>query len=96
MRLTLWQVSGLAGLVVCQQCQFRMTATRVTARDKNREYLYLRSVHCPQRPKCRAIPYQELLQQTIERICQDLTPRGCKDECFEWGGGERFASNRNC
>jgi hypothetical protein len=56
----------------------------------------LRSVHCPQRPKCRAIPYQELLQQTIERICQDLTPRGCKDECFEWGGGERFASNRNC
>jgi DNA invertase Pin-like site-specific DNA recombinase len=64
---------SLAGLVVCQQCQSAMTITRVTTRGKNkREYLYLRPINCPLMPKCSAISYQEVLNATIERICQEL------------------------
>ncbi|MGK7916734.1 MAG: recombinase family protein [Prochloraceae cyanobacterium] len=63
---------SLAGLVVCQQCQSPMGVTRVTTRDKKREYLYLRPLNCGIRPKCKAIPYQEVLAKTIERVCQDL------------------------
>ncbi len=63
---------SLAGLVICQQCQSRMTITRVTARGKQQEYLYLRPMNCPLSPKCKAISYQEVLDKTIERICEDL------------------------
>ena len=62
---------SLAGLVLCQQCQSPMKISRVTARGK-KEYLYLRPISCPLTPKCRAISYQKVLQQTIERICEDL------------------------
>jgi DNA invertase Pin-like site-specific DNA recombinase len=63
---------SLAGLVFCSQCQSSMTVTRVTAHRKSQEYLYLRPTHCPQRPKCSAIAYDDLLQATIQRICEDL------------------------
>ncbi len=69
---------SLAGLVTCAQCQSSMTVTRVTtARSSRRasppsEYLYLRPTACPQRPKCRATPYQEVLEAVIQRICEDL------------------------
>ncbi|NES99829.1 MAG: recombinase family protein [Sphaerospermopsis sp. SIO1G1] len=63
---------SLAGLVFCSQCQCRMTVTRVTQRYQNYEYLYLRNPQCPQNPKCRAIAYQEILEQTIAIICRDL------------------------
>jgi DNA invertase Pin-like site-specific DNA recombinase len=65
---------SLAGLVSCQQCQSAMTVTRVTARGKSREYLYLRPMACPLSPKCQALPYQEVLEAAIARICQDLPP----------------------
>ncbi len=63
---------SLAGLVVCQQCQSHTKVTRVTTRGKKREYLYLRPISCPMHPKCSAISYQEVLERTIERICEDL------------------------
>lgn len=63
---------SLSGLVVCGQCQATMTVTRVSTYRRDREYLYLRSPHCPQKPKCKAIAYTEVLQKTIDRICQDL------------------------
>ena len=63
---------SLAGLVVCAECQSHMTVTRVTQRNQDKEYLYLRSTSCPQRPKCKAIPYQEVLEHTIETVCRDL------------------------
>jgi DNA invertase Pin-like site-specific DNA recombinase/predicted metal-binding protein len=63
---------SLSGLVVCGQCQATMTVTRVSTYRGDREYLYLRSPHCPQQPKCKAIAYNEILQKTIDRICQDL------------------------
>ncbi|NES84233.1 MAG: recombinase family protein, partial [Moorea sp. SIO2B7] len=63
---------SLAGLVICQQCQSYMTITRVTRRNKKQEYLYLRPLNCPLRPKCSVIPYQKVLEETIKRICQDL------------------------
>ncbi len=63
---------SLSGLVVCGQCQATMTVTRVTTYRGDREYLYLRSPHCPQKPKCKAIAYNEILAKTIDRICQDL------------------------
>jgi DNA invertase Pin-like site-specific DNA recombinase len=63
---------SLAGLIVCQNCQSSLTVTRVTKRNQNQEYLYLRCNHCPLSPKCSAISYQEILEATITKICQDL------------------------
>ncbi|MEC4805729.1 MAG: recombinase family protein [Jaaginema sp. PMC 1079.18] len=63
---------SLAGLVTCQKCQSAMTITRTTTKRKNQEYLYLRPISCPEKPKCKSIPYAQILEQTIERICQDL------------------------
>ncbi|CEJ43934.1 recombinase family protein [Umezakia ovalisporum] len=63
---------SLAGLVVCAQCQSHTTVTRVTQRYQDKEYLYLRPISCTQRPKCRAIPYQEVLENTVKIICRDL------------------------
>jgi DNA invertase Pin-like site-specific DNA recombinase/predicted metal-binding protein len=63
---------SLAGLVVCSECQSHLTVTSVTQRNQDKEYLYLRSISCPKKPKCRAIPYQEVLENTIETVCRDL------------------------
>lgn len=69
---------SLAGLVVCSECRSPMTVTRVSAPRRDREYLYLRPTGCTQTPKCGAIAYDAILQQTIERICEDL-PRAVAD-----------------
>lgn len=63
---------SLAGLVTCYDCQSPMTVARVTTPRKQQEYLYLRPVICPKRPKCRALAYKQVLEQTIEAICRDL------------------------
>jgi DNA invertase Pin-like site-specific DNA recombinase len=63
---------SLAGLVVCGECQSPMTVTRVTTPRKQQEYLYLRPTNCMRSSKCHAIPYEEILQETIQKICQDL------------------------
>ena len=63
---------SLAGLVVCQQCQIKMTISHVTQRNHKQEYLYLRCPNCPQQPKCKAIDYQLVLEQTIRQICCEL------------------------
>jgi predicted metal-binding protein len=63
---------SLAGLVVCGQCQSHMTVSRVTQHRQNKEYLYLRPISCHQSQKCRAIAYEEVLQQTITTVCRDL------------------------
>lgn len=49
-----------------------MIVTSVTQRHHNKKYLYLRPTECPQQPKCRAIPYQVVLEKTIDHVCQDL------------------------
>ncbi|NBD16152.1 MAG: recombinase family protein [Cyanobacteria bacterium] len=63
---------SLAGLVVCQTCQCPLRITQVTTHRKKREYLYLRPQNCPYSPQCQAIPYEQLLNRTIERVCEDL------------------------
>jgi DNA invertase Pin-like site-specific DNA recombinase len=63
---------SLAGLVVCGACQSAMKVSRVTAPRRTQEYLYLLPTACPQRPKCAALRYQDILTQTIAQICQDL------------------------
>jgi DNA invertase Pin-like site-specific DNA recombinase len=63
---------SLAGLVVCGECQSHMTVTSVTRPRKDQEYLYLRPISCPEHPKCRAIAYEKVLDNTIQRICQEL------------------------
>jgi DNA invertase Pin-like site-specific DNA recombinase len=63
---------SLAGLVVCQQCQSPMLVARVTAHRNAYEYLYLRPKHCPLKGKCRAVPYEDVLKQTIQQICERL------------------------
>jgi DNA invertase Pin-like site-specific DNA recombinase len=63
---------SLAGLVVCGECQSSMTVSRTTTPRKQQEYLYLRPTNCLRTSKCRGIPYEQVLQQTIQQICQDL------------------------
>lgn len=63
---------SLAGLVVCGECQSHMTITSVTKRRQDQEYLYLRPINCPKKPKCRAIAYEKILNCTITQICQEL------------------------
>ena len=63
---------SLAGLVICSECRSHMNVTRVTLHRQKKEYLYLRPINCSQNPKCRAISYQEVLQNTIETVCRDL------------------------
>ncbi|MBD2043763.1 recombinase family protein [Microcoleus sp. FACHB-672] len=63
---------SLSGLVICSECHSSMTVSRVTTFRKDREYLYLRPTGCPKQPKCKAIPYEQVLEQTIEGICRDL------------------------
>ena len=63
---------SLAGLVVCGECQSPMTVSKVCTPRKDTEYLYLRPSICPLRPKCRAIPYEQVLGHTIAAICHDL------------------------
>lgn len=64
---------SLSGLVVCCACQSSMKVCRVTARQ-GKEYLYLMPTACTNQPKCRSIPYEQVLERTIQRICQDLPP----------------------
>jgi DNA invertase Pin-like site-specific DNA recombinase len=64
---------SLSGLVVCGTCQSPMTISRVAPRN-GQQYLYLRPTACPNQPKCRSIPYEQILDRTIEQICQDLPP----------------------
>ncbi len=63
---------SLAGLVVCSECSSSMMVVSVTSRGKQKEYLYLRPINCPLRPKCRAIAYEQVFEQTIAAICRDL------------------------
>ncbi|EKV03036.1 site-specific recombinase, DNA invertase Pin [Leptolyngbya sp. PCC 7375] len=61
---------SLAGLVSCQQCQAKFTVSRVSAPRRAKDYTYMRVTTCPE--KCKALPYEELLTQTIQTICHDL------------------------
>jgi DNA invertase Pin-like site-specific DNA recombinase len=63
---------SLAGLVVCGECESHMNVTSVTQHRRDKAYLYLRPISCPKRPKCRAIAYEKVLEQTIQTICQEL------------------------
>ena len=63
---------SLAGLVVCGSCQCPLRITQVTMRSKKREYLYLRPHHCPHSPQCQGIPYQAVLNSSIDRVCEEL------------------------
>ncbi|MEM1367573.1 MAG: recombinase family protein [Cyanobacteria bacterium P01_H01_bin.15] len=63
---------SLAGLVVCTQCQSTFRVSRVTSRRQPQQYLYLCPSQCPHKPRCSAIAYDQVLNGTIERICQDL------------------------
>ncbi|BAU15535.1 recombinase [Leptolyngbya sp. NIES-3755] len=68
---------SLAGLVTCSECNSGMTVTRVTSRKKSKkEYLYLRPMQCPK--QCKSIAYEEILQCTIDKICEDL-PRAVSE-----------------
>lgn len=63
---------SLAGLVICGECQSHTIVTRVTQRYQTKEYLYLRPASCKRTKKCRALPYQEVLENTINAVCRDL------------------------
>jgi len=63
---------SLAGLVKCGECQSAMTIAHVTTHNRQQEYLYLRPRTCPLQPKCAGLAYDEVLQATIQQICEDL------------------------
>lgn len=65
---------SLAGLVVCGECRSPLTVARVTTHNRKQEYLYLRPRTCPRTPKCVSLPYNEVLQTTIQQICAALPP----------------------
>lgn len=63
---------SLSGLVVCGACGSSMKISRVVR--KQQEYLYLRPVACPHQPLCSSLAYQQVLEKTIQQICQALPP----------------------
>jgi DNA invertase Pin-like site-specific DNA recombinase len=63
---------SLAGLAICAECRSPMTVSKVTPYRKDKEYLYLRPINCPNQPKCSGLNYDEVLQLTIAGICRDL------------------------
>ncbi len=63
---------SLAGLIVCGECQSQMSITRVTFHRQKKEYIYLRPINCDKHKKCRAISYQKVLENTIEKVCSEL------------------------
>ncbi|WP_017296844.1 recombinase family protein [Nodosilinea nodulosa] len=67
---------SLAGLVTCQQCQqpltISKTAPKTAPRGQAKTYLYLRPSGCPNRPRCKAIPYDEALNRIVAEICRVL------------------------
>jgi len=77
---------SLAGLVVCSTCNQALTVCPVTARSRQRSklaaesdpkqaasnYLYLRTTGCLQQPRCPSLVYSQVLEKTIQAICQDL------------------------
>ncbi|MEB3250217.1 MAG: recombinase family protein [Merismopediaceae bacterium] len=66
---------SLAGLVVCQSCQGKLTLASVSPRKNHAQtprYQYLRCLRCPRQPKCPAIAYEAILTETIAQICQEL------------------------
>jgi hypothetical protein len=70
---------SLAGLVICDRCEGKMTVTSVTSRSsKKASYLYLRCHDCPQVNKCSAIDYDRVLQEAIVQICTNL-PQAVND-----------------
>jgi DNA invertase Pin-like site-specific DNA recombinase len=56
---------SLAGLVICQKCQSKMTITRMVTRNKQKEYLYLRPKDCPLNPKCKGINYDSFFVYSL-------------------------------
>ncbi len=70
---------SLSGLVVCQTCTQKFTIASVQYQPKSKPrppegYLYLRCLTCPQKPKCRAIAYEQVLTSVIKAITQELPP----------------------
>ncbi|MBV6625537.1 MAG: recombinase family protein [Rivularia sp. (in: Bacteria)] len=63
---------SLAGLVVCGECQSHMKVTRVTFHRQKKEYIYLRPINCSKNHKCPSVSYQEVLESTIEKVCNNL------------------------
>ncbi|MGB3614259.1 MAG: recombinase family protein [Elainellaceae cyanobacterium] len=75
---------SLAGLVQCGRCQMPMVVgktTRKRGRQRVKDYLYLRPSRCPYREqsrdgtsniRCVSIPYADVLDKTITRVCTDL------------------------
>lgn len=62
---------SLSGLVACDVCQSSMKISHVTARQ-GKDYLYLTPTACPNQPKCRSLLYAQVLERTIQCICQEL------------------------
>ena len=68
---------SLSGLVICQACASPMTIASVKSRKKSKPtYLYLKPTNCksciPGIKTCGTIAYDQVLQQIIDRICDQL------------------------
>lgn len=63
---------SLAGLVRCGICSSRWLVNRVQCHRGRQSYLYLRPQSCGQTPKCSALAYGQVLEATIQTICEQL------------------------
>jgi DNA invertase Pin-like site-specific DNA recombinase/predicted metal-binding protein len=84
---------SLAGLIICGECQSPMNIAKVTTPRKDKEYLYLRPINCPKTPKCRAISYDKILDETIQSICQELPQAVAQIKFPDPGGIKELQSN---
>ncbi len=63
---------SLAGLVTCQECRQPLTISKTAPRGQAKSYLYLRPKGCSRSPRCKAIAYEEALNQIVAEICRVL------------------------
>jgi DNA invertase Pin-like site-specific DNA recombinase len=63
---------ALAGLVKCQQCSSSLRISHINKKKYQDKYLYLIPNQCPRKITCKAIKYQEVFEETINKICEQL------------------------
>lgn len=63
---------ALAGLVKCEQCSSSLRISHINKKKYQDKYLYLIPSKCPRKNTCKALKYQEVFEETINKICEQL------------------------
>lgn len=63
---------ALAGLIKCQQCSSSFRISHINKKQYQDKYLYLIPTQCPREKTCKALKYDLIFQETINKICEQL------------------------